>query len=443
MILTENRVELLPKVIYSPFLAEVRNIGRALYNFREREIACSYARCNEQAALLEAVSKQSVSVSQQLLVDGQFAAFNQPLVPMFERGLAAATRKMASDSRFKVEVWRRSKELEEQLQLNELAQSGELNSHYLLTISPYPEEMDEKTSQELGYFPQERVGKIRIHDFNPQTGMKQTIEFFFTRSSLEKVRLIAAALGLGDSFSHLVNPSQTLDQRVLVSKLRVGSWLDLLRLLGPVLYDGQHQDIIAKSQVVLSEAQPLIDSLVNLDTELALSLEKRQPTARILQMINLYLRKYPRRMTSFPELDRNLLLFGRSYFTDEVAIVLKKIALMNTYTQVAVLTDQPSVKHLAYMKRYIRDHLSIYDNPAIDGFMMGRLGSPGFAFCGVALDPANYLRRLFGLESKFECPNCNRITYGPVGDRCPKCNITKAEWKEKLEKDGLDAETCE
>ncbi|MFA6005831.1 MAG: hypothetical protein WC775_05100 [Patescibacteria group bacterium] len=449
----------------NPLLAEIHDIRSQLYDPRRRQAALEYARCNEQTALLEAVSKESVSVTRQVFIDGQFSAFNQPLVPMFQRGVDEA-RRMASkesikykagslkegDNSFDVEIWRRERELDEQVKLNEYAVSGELNSHYMIVVSPFPEEMNPHTAHELGYFPEKRAGKVRIHDLNPQTGIKQTIEFFYTGSTLEKIKEIGNLLGLEGVFAHLKSPSYALEQTIMVSKVRTGGWLDILRLLSPVLYENGAQDVARKSQVVLSEAQPLIDSLVQFDVEMALSLDKGEPRPAVLKMINLYLRKYPKESAVLSERDRYLLYLGRDRFTNNVAAVLKKIALINTYTQVAVLTDEPSVKDIAHLKSYIRNHLSIYDNPAIDGFLSGGARSVAFSFCGMSIGgaqsaygymPADYLRAMFGNELVFECPSCHRVTYGPVGNRCPKCSITLEEWKEKIAEEKLDIETCE
>jgi hypothetical protein len=472
-----ERIDEIKRISQNPLLAEIQDIRGVLYRPDQRNVALQYARCNEQTALLEAVSKESVSVTQQFFIDGQFCAFNQPLVPMFQRGVDAAMRmrdkrttdsgqpasparlaakraggRTADNNSYAVEVWRREKERDEQVQLNSLAEAGQLNSHYMIVISPFPEEMNEQTAHELGYFPQERAGKIRIHDFDSHSGMKQTIEFFYTQSSLEKIKSMARLLGMSSMFNDISEPSQALERTMLISKLRVGTWTDILRLLGPVIYENDGQDIAKKSQIILNEAQPLVDSLVHFDTELALSLEQGEPRPAVLRMINLYLRKYPKESAALSEQDRYLLYAGRDRFTEDVAVVLKKIALINTYTQVAVLTDEPSVKELSHMKNYVRNHLSIYDNPAIDGFLLGGGRSVAFSFCGMSIDgaqsaygymPADYLRSLFGNELVFECPSCHRVTYGPVGNRCPKCSITIEEWKQKIAEENLDVETCE
>jgi hypothetical protein len=50
------------------------------------------------------------------------------------------------------------------------------------------------------------------------------------------------------------------------------------------------------------------------------------------------------------------------------------------------------------------------------------IGNNGFGFY-------DFSAYLYG--EPFTCPNCGYVSYTPVGDQCPKCRITKEEWKKK------------
>lgn len=63
------------------------------------------------------------------------------------------------------------------------------------------------------------------------------------------------------------------------------------------------------------------------------------------------------------------------------------------------------------------------------------------AGCAGGFKPPNNSRvtgyRTYGQDAKeaeselFECPNCGGIAFGPVGNKCPNCGITKEEWAKK------------
>jgi|GEM_PF-1340491 len=365
-----------------PLLAEV-NLFREAYTKNEPagvSSAREYSYWNNRTALIEALFyKQGISLTRQDYrpSEGGFFAFGQAINSLLSKGVGEISQRAQNNPAYLAELGRRRLELREEQLLEELARSGGLDNQLMLVISPYPEELSEVTAKELGYQPQTRSGKLRIHSYRSGALNKETAEIFFTESSLAKTRAIAKALGKEELFRSLGSPSEALGQPIFLDKSSFPDYLSVLNQISPVLYDDSvnAQHTIENSRQTIARAQPLLLGLAELDEELAKSLILGKATSKIKKVLNQYLEKIFYGAVNLSYSDEAALHNGLSRFDERTASVLKKIALINTYVQVGDLAKQPT-RQVA---------LDLFDNQEAIGMAMA-MGAAGMSYCGVNLN---------------------------------------------------------
>lgn len=181
---------------------------------------------------------------------GHFLAFGRPFLPMLQAGVRDIGEKIENwGVGFEFELARRKAELETERQLTEKYKEGTLQNQILLAISAYPEEADPFFAKQLGYKPEERLGKLRFEVF--RNGVRQTIEVSVTGLSDDKsAALLQKLFYIGDSTNYL------------------DKVLSVARNFDPSL----GEEIFERQRWVREKGEQLVRRVYDLDFELAVSL---------------------------------------------------------------------------------------------------------------------------------------------------------------------------
>ena len=456
-------------VIHDPLLAEARMFKQAYQSPHDRRLlehAQAYADFNAQTTLLEAALPEHISFSQQDYTSRGFEAFGQLLLPMLERGIAAISSKADLDRKgngYALEQQRRQYELAEQVAIERMAKQELLNNYYVLTLSPYPKGMDEQIAQELGYLPEKQVGKLRLHDYNPQTRKKTIITFSFSEENQRLDRLVNQLTKLVEQNQgntvNLDSSSSSIAYYLLPKQ--VGDWPAVYQKLGKGLYDEKNEQLLSKSTNTIDQAGSIAREIVNLDKELAISLLTNKPSQFIKDLAFQLLNPNNSYTQLFTPSDLLMLKgINNGFFNEDVARLIKKIALSNSYLQLAVLTKQPKVARLSLPKDIEPDIF----NPSLAQIAWQLLGPMTMSFCGMGFEMYNN-PNFYGYHPDFirgylfpsvqatkvtTCPQCKKrwlvnYEHGTYGIKCScgnrvrggqgaKCIIDAAKIAEYYEK---------
>lgn len=212
-----------------------------------------YAYCNELTAAMEAVTGRHLSVVSQKFdpEQGVFLAFGRPVIDMVKNGI---TESSIPD----FERERRWIELQEELELNDAAESGKLESHYLVTISPPPFEANPQQAKAQGYDADGLM--LRVHDMD-ESGNKLLYQMRMSGGSIMDCQAILNRFGY-----------QLPDGATSADILKARLWLPKINYaggIGEVFIPDDYQDLEAKRRFVVEQSQPYIGHLVELNKSLA------------------------------------------------------------------------------------------------------------------------------------------------------------------------------
>jgi hypothetical protein len=408
-------------------MADITNMQRAYKEKNPQKILRERqkTRANEKTALLEAVTAQSMSANLTNYSPEGFVFAGERVLQFLDRGVAFMQYKSEGNPLYEVELARRRYEYQEQYLLETEAAQGTLDWAYKVVFSPFPDDMDEQVSRELGYDPHKKTAKVRIHNFDSQTGENETTEIIFA-DSLQKRQQLLTMLGPNDKSLSSLPATAILGQIFSFPKSEY-AFGDLVKKLGAILFDeNQAEQVSVGSVFVAEKGTPFIKGLARLDEELAKSLLERKPTnavANALEQIQFF--------AGLSEGEQQILANAHYVFTEGMARLIKKIALTNTYLQVALLTDNQKVVGLAVDKRALTMNADLFFNPYLSEIMMDMM-PVNISFCGgsfeaegsYGFEPRYWSEYLFGRGA----PNEKRVTH------CPNCKTTLLLNREHIDK---------
>lgn len=397
----------------------------------ENREAITYSHANETSQLLEAVTKRAVTRSIYQFRNGDTHLNNFAVTPMLQRGIAIMEGKATSDPTYAFELARRQYELREQQRLLGQLENGKLNNSYLVTISPFPEEANTITAQNVGYFTKERTGKLRIVT-NTDKGV-EIVEMFFPQGDLQKAKEIAKLLG--KSADHVEHTAQMLGEQIEISKEKYATWEELFSRLSDTLYQDEAPRIVENTRRVLHQAAPVVEDIVHMDQELAKSLLDGYPTQEVKSLLFRYVNATDSSGNPILPIDESDILWdGMGNFSKEAAKIIAKLVRLSCYTRVAQMTHQNSVSDY---RRYVdvdEARTPAYLDPNISMFF----GDTLFSFCGGSIGGrmpgfGSMVNMLYGVptytgEVKVTtCPGCrNKCLLNEAhvdkGIGCPHCS---------------------
>lgn len=446
-VLSSSAVEA-QSVVNDPLLAETKMFSKAYQQNDLRLLgqAENYANFNAQTTLLEAVLPEHISFSQQKYTNNGFQAFGELLIPMLERGIAAISLQAQNDFKgngYAMERQRRQCELAEQLTLEQMAREGLLDNYYVLTVSPYPRDMNKKIAQELGYLPEEQVGKLRLHDFDSNSQNKTIVNFSFSENNQNLEELLNQLTVIITQNNGEVRPLESslpLINCYLLPK-QVGSWSIVHQELAGCLYGSKNKQLLSRSNETINQAEFMAKELVNLDKELAISLLTNKPTQYIQDIVNKLIDSSSFSNQLFTPNDQFLLRgISDNFFNDELARLIKKVALSNSYIKLAVFTKQPKTAHFSLP----RDTKSGIFDPSLAQIAHQLFTPMTMSFCGMGFELYNnsvfygynpdlirgYLLPSSKATKVTSCPKCGKswlvnLEHGTYGIKCSCGNKVK------------------
>lgn len=390
---------------------------------------------------------------------GQFRAFGCSFTQMLQVGVEDIRIKIEDQGieEYRFELNRRQAELDSERQLITRYQQGEITNQVFLTISPYPEEINEQVASSLGYKPKEQLGKLRFEVF--VNGVRQTIELSVARGSVRIFQSLAQQLGFAedlpqDSTSFLRTPislggtSNYLD-----------SVIDVARRYDALIEDGKsslhyfcgqpvrnqsekdYEQITKKQRWVREKGRGLVEEVCALNLELAKSLKQGMPTEQIKIFLRYWIRaKDQKGMPLLEEEQLDLLkqAVQGNMMSSGVAFVLKKNELVRMWSVMACVVNEDKAKQM-FGAEHVRLVQGLVESGSIHtsqarSQMDQKIAevNPVFLACGGVLGGGRFgsnlfqtslaiaRNALFGGEHRwFVCPKCGYMADGPVGDSCP------------------------
>lgn len=269
--------------------------------------AVDYVRCNELTAAMEAVTERFLSVTFQEWDEelGGFRAFSEheTVAAMTRRGFS----KMSDESVFRFEKDRRKLEYGEAVLLDS-QYKGLLRDHVLLTISPYPDEVPEFIAGAKGYKSETKQAMLRWHELS-EKGEKTVYQLNLDNADHSSVEVFSELIRqLGDSDFIGESTLDILASPIFISKDKITNGvIDIARVYDSILekestntkhyFCGRvvanetqklYNDLAKKSELMVEESSDLMERMVELDMELAESLEKGYTTKMIQSKIEYF-----------------------------------------------------------------------------------------------------------------------------------------------------------
>lgn len=408
---------------------------------------------------------------------GGFRAFGVSFIGVLQAGIDDISKKIDGEERpeYEFELARRQAELATEEWLTNSCKRGGIRNQIFLTISPYPEEVEGRVASNLGYKPEEKLGKLRFETF--VEGVRQTIELSVARGSVRIFQNLAERLGydkspLTNSTSFLRTPislgnsSNYLDT-VINTARRYDSLLEDESKGSLQYFCGQevkgesakdYEQIVNRQRWVREKGRGLVEEVCALNLELAKSLNQGNPTEQIKTSLRYWIEaKDQKGMSLLDEEQLDLLKQAAqgNMMSSGVAFVLKKNELIRMWSVMACVVNEDKAKqmfgaeHVRLVQGFVESG-SIHTSQARSQ-MDQKIAevNPVFLACGGVLGGGRFgsvnlfqtslaaaRNTLFGGEHEwFVCPKCGYMADGPVGDSCPRgrpnsrgqlgCGLTK------------------
>lgn len=409
---------------------------------------------------------------------GGFLAFGMPFLKMLQDGVEDIEKinKNSPSKEYTFELGRRQAELAIERQITDSYAKGQLRNRIIFNISPYPEEAPEEIAASLGYKPKERLGKMRFEVF--VNNVRQTVELSVAKGSVRIFQRLLEKMGYDSS--DFVNSTSFL--RIPVSLDNSANYLDIITTVakqydsvleeednnGSFYFCGQkvgslheknYEGIVDRQRWVREKGRKLVESIYELDFELARSLHAGIPTSSVLESLNYW--RFATDSTGANLLNNKELnalseVLISGHMTRGAALVLKKNGLVRMWSIMTCVLNEDKAQQM-FGKKYVQMIQGMVENTTINTLQSRKFIdqmiadiSPVFLACGGSLSSFGGQRIGYGnlfqssLSSareilfvgsdqygslEFECPKCSRSNRRPKGKLIPNCQHCNASVK--------------
>lgn len=461
-------------------LYEVENIQRNLtvtengYDIPPDILDYTYN--NEKTATIEAATQDMISVTHQRWDKDAHdcVAFGSPVLSILGSGI--------DDARSQFEYERRVIEFHDAEAFNTALADGAMNDSVKVTFSPFPDDVEREAAEESGY----KGAMVRLFSYDAATADIEVHQINFEVSDNQALASVARMLGAYCSRQKTSNellatqiyvPKETFPRgvvdiaeaydRVLEYQAQVAG-NDTKYLCGrPVLTknDQDYNALYEKSEILEHTIDPLIQSVVDTDVELAISLHEGKASTKVQTKIQSFL-QLDEETGALSTAQKDALIAGLlGTFTKDTAHVLKSLELVRTWSVVSSLANARRAEALFGKDNVARIRQQYADDPTVlmNGYDLDRVIASAqkevvFIRCGGKIQsgveslyaaPLETVQgALFGDElsiqtsEPFKCPDCKHTSHKPVGNRCPHCGLTKETYSKRLAKEGKSSEVC-
>lgn len=396
---------------------------------------------------------------------GGFLAFGMPFLKMLQAGVEdiEKTNNSSPSKEYTFELERRQAEVATEKWITDSYAKRQLRNGIVFNLSPYPEEAPEEIAASLGYKPKERLGKMRFEVF--VNNVRQTVELSVAKGSVKIFQRLLEKMGFDSS--DFVNSTSFLRNPVSIENS--ANYLDVITTAaeqydsvleeednGSFYFCGQkvgslheknYKEIVDRQRWVREKGRKLVESICELDLELARSLNAGMPTSSVLESLN-YWRfatdNTGAKLLNNKELSALSEVLISGHMTRGAASVLKKNDLVRMWSIMACVLNEDKAQQM-FGKKYVQMIQGMVENTTINTLQSRKLIdqmiadiNPVFLACGGSLSSFGGQKIGYGnlfqssLSSAREILFGGSDQYGSLEFECPKCSGTNRRPKGKL-----------